>query len=84
MNPVVTRICEATPLKEIEMGQAVNCVVNPFFFGMFCNVFICSLLIGTTFQQQQALLKQYRALHMQNIWLCNLQNEVSQLFIGER
>lgn len=61
MNPVVTRICEVTPLKEIEIGQTVNCVVNPFF-GMFYNGFRCSLLLGTTFQQQQALFKQYRAL----------------------
>ena len=65
MSAAITRkISEATPLKEIVMDQAVNYVVNPFFFGMFCNVFLYSLLLGTTFQQQQALLKQYRALHM--------------------
>ena len=56
MNPLVTRICEATPLNEIVMGQAVNYVVNPFFL-MFCNVFLYSLFLGTTFQQQQSLLK---------------------------
>ena len=35
MNPVVTRICGATPLKEFEMGQTVNCVVNPIFLECF-------------------------------------------------